>query len=326
MSSQAKAALVFDQSLLVDGTYVDAIDVKTPITDAQNQLFTLTQFVSVSATDTHLKHLDDAITNGTNITKTILNPSGNATIRFDLSLASPGAIGGTTPAAGTFTNLVLNQSVAATSFINISGTTTAGASLISATGLVNQPTSGAALITAQAAFAPNAGVGFLYGILFIPKLQNSSNNVTNFYGIFARLDTSSSPAYTGTVANAASVYVATPSKASGTFTTAYGVFVETQTQGGTNFGIYDNDNLFIIGSRDVVQLAVRANGTQTNRLMEVQNSGGTFVSGIAANGRFVQAVNAGTPTGTPDNGTMVYDTTNNRLYVYNGGWKSVVLS
>jgi hypothetical protein len=33
---------------------------------------------------------------------------------------------------------------------------------------------------------------------------------------------------------------------------------------------------------------------------------------------------AGTPTGVPENGNgaVVYDTTNNKLYCYNGGWKS----
>ncbi|MCB0128689.1 MAG: hypothetical protein KDE58_40770 [Caldilineaceae bacterium] len=40
---------------------------------------------------------------------------------------------------------------------------------------------------------------------------------------------------------------------------------------------------------------------------------------------------AGAPTGTPElvpTGAVasVYDTTNNRLYVYNGAWKSVALS
>lgn len=39
---------------------------------------------------------------------------------------------------------------------------------------------------------------------------------------------------------------------------------------------------------------------------------------------------AGTPTGAPTNPSgnvpMYYDTTNNKLYVYNGGWKSVTLS
>lgn len=39
---------------------------------------------------------------------------------------------------------------------------------------------------------------------------------------------------------------------------------------------------------------------------------------------------AGTPTGTPTaktgNVPMVYDTTNNKLYVYNGAWKGVTLA
>lgn len=37
---------------------------------------------------------------------------------------------------------------------------------------------------------------------------------------------------------------------------------------------------------------------------------------------------AGTPTGVPviGNGAMVYDTTNNKLYVYNGAWKGVTLT
>lgn len=39
----------------------------------------------------------------------------------------------------------------------------------------------------------------------------------------------------------------------------------------------------------------------------------------------------GTPTGTPasppsGNVPLYYDATNNKLYVYNGGWKSVTLS
>lgn len=33
---------------------------------------------------------------------------------------------------------------------------------------------------------------------------------------------------------------------------------------------------------------------------------------------------AGTPTGTPANGTMAYDTTNNKFYVYNAGWKATI--
>lgn len=35
---------------------------------------------------------------------------------------------------------------------------------------------------------------------------------------------------------------------------------------------------------------------------------------------------AGTPTSTTEKGEMIYDTTNNKLYVYNGAWKSVTLT
>lgn len=35
---------------------------------------------------------------------------------------------------------------------------------------------------------------------------------------------------------------------------------------------------------------------------------------------------AGAPTGTPANGTLALDTVNNRLYVYNGGWKYASLT
>jgi hypothetical protein len=35
---------------------------------------------------------------------------------------------------------------------------------------------------------------------------------------------------------------------------------------------------------------------------------------------------AGAPTGTPAAGTMAYDTTNNKLYVYNGSWRGVMVT
>lgn len=35
---------------------------------------------------------------------------------------------------------------------------------------------------------------------------------------------------------------------------------------------------------------------------------------------------SGAPSGTPKIGTMAYDKTNNKLYLYNGAWKSVQFS
>ncbi len=61
------------------------------------------------------------------------------------------------------------------------------------------------------------------------------------------------------------------------------------------------------------------------------HQGNVVVNGVIAttdNGGFLVIPKcAGAPTGTPSSGgSMVYDTTNNKLYVYNGGWKSVTLS
>lgn len=79
---------------------------------------------------------------------------------------------------------------------------------------------------------------------------------------------------------------------------------------------------------DTVVVYIGASTTtvlQTANLLETYDGYGALLSGIDASGRLVCAKSAGTPAGTPTNGTMVYDTTNNLLYVYNGGWKSVGL-
>jgi hypothetical protein len=75
-----------------------------------------------------------------------------------------------------------------------------------------------------------------------------------------------------------------------------------------------------------VPLGVRAKAGQTGNLQQWENSGGTPLSAVDSSGRFVLATVAGTPTGTPPNGTMVYDTTANKIWVYNGAWKSVTLA
>jgi hypothetical protein len=74
-----------------------------------------------------------------------------------------------------------------------------------------------------------------------------------------------------------------------------------------------------------IPLGVRAKAGQTGNLQQWENSGGTPLSAVDSSGRFVLATVAGTPTGTPPNGTAVYDTTANKFWVYNGAWKSVAL-
>lgn len=57
-------------------------------------------------------------------------------------------------------------------------------------------------------------------------------------------------------------------------------------------------------------------------------AGNGILATTATGGFLVIPQCAGTPTGVPagGNGSMVYDTVNNKLYIYNGAWKSVTLT
>lgn len=92
-------------------------------------------------------------------------------------------------------------------------------------------------------------------------------------------------------------------------------------------------------------IIVKGSSSQTANLQEWQNSSGAIKVAVTALGSTVLSdaalstsatdgfayipTCAGTPTGTPttQTGTVatVYDTTNNKLYVYNGAWKSILL-
>jgi hypothetical protein len=101
------------------------------------------------------------------------------------------------------------------------------------------------------------------------------------------------------------------SSAGGNYGSAYGSFAGSATA--TNFALIANN---------LVRLLVHQNG---NVVM-----GTAALATNATDGFFYGASCAGTPTGAPTAFTgrvpMIYDTTNNKLYVYNGAWKSVTLT
>jgi len=75
-----------------------------------------------------------------------------------------------------------------------------------------------------------------------------------------------------------------------------------------------------------VCLLVTGYASQSANLQEWHKSDGTLYSAVNSLGQLVLATSAGAPSGTPATGTMVYDTTNNKIWVYNGSWKGVALT
>lgn len=95
---------------------------------------------------------------------------------------------------------------------------------------------------------------------------------------------------------------------SGTIGTQYGLYVDDLTQATTNYAI------FLAGKNDAVF-----------------NGSGAALATTAVVGFPYIPTCAGTPTGVPTNtatgrAPMVYDTTNNKIWFYNGSWRGVVVA
>jgi hypothetical protein len=81
-------------------------------------------------------------------------------------------------------------------------------------------------------------------------------------------------------------------------------------------------------------MALRTGGTELARLFtngDMRQGTGTAIATNATGGFLMIACCAGAPTGTPANAgsgqiPLVYDTTNNKLWAYNGAWKGVALT
>lgn len=87
MTSQTKASTAanLDLSGLVDGTGADAIDVSTPLTQAQTAVDRARSKVSVTANDLYIKELNDAIVPGTAITKAVLNSGADEQLQINVN-------------------------------------------------------------------------------------------------------------------------------------------------------------------------------------------------------------------------------------------------
>lgn len=101
MTSTLKTTLALNLSGLVDGESADASDVLNPLNDALDLL--KAGQLSVNHSDTHLKHLEDALTVQAPLSKTLQTPTSNASLllKIDSSGASSGQVLSADGAGGT---------------------------------------------------------------------------------------------------------------------------------------------------------------------------------------------------------------------------------
>jgi hypothetical protein len=128
-----------------------------------------------------------------------------------------------------------------------------------------------ASFTAQSASLVNS----VRGIVVTLTPTTSGSTITSAYGGQFNISSGS-----GTITAGYGVFVNT-----GYATTMYGIYVDNQNQGTTNYGIYTNaglnrlgDQLTIVGSANRQQLIIQRLSTQTTNILEIQKSTGTVLS------------------------------------------------
>lgn len=235
----------------------------------------------------------------------------------DVTLA---AIGSSANANGaSLSGQVLTLQPASASFggvVTTAAQTFAGAKTFNAITGLGGATTTAAVVQVG---ATNPLTGVNQNGVYAP-LTGSSANTGALTGFRADLATTAA-AYTCTVAIGFRAIAITAGAAS-TITNAVGFLAAIQTAGGANAAISDTTdftgNWFI---NQVTAMPTQLNGSLVNALAKLAVS--------ATDGFIYLPSCTGNPSGTPTTRTgtnaCVYDTANNKIWVYNGSWRGIVV-
>jgi hypothetical protein len=94
MTSTSKISVTppITTSQFADGNGIDFVDFSTAFGQVDTVIDTAQERLSVSPTDTHVKHLNDALVTSAGLSKTIVNPAGDESLRIVLDSKLQGAI------------------------------------------------------------------------------------------------------------------------------------------------------------------------------------------------------------------------------------------
>lgn len=230
---------------------------------------------------------------------------------------------GTTPNTVTALNIAKTFADPAASSYGIAATTTITQTATSAISNFGVQFQG---IVTQGSFTATATAAMTAG-RFNVFVASGAGNTGTVTGIIAN-NASVSNLAPCTLTNAYNYYVNTVvNSGGGTITNTYGLYIAAQTVGTNNYGIRSliaaastNYNLYL-------------DGTAQNFIQGMTNIDNNIVVGsgalsTSATDKFIYgATCAGTPTGTPTSYTgrapSIFDSTNNKFYAYNSGWKYV---
>ncbi|HET9162484.1 MAG TPA: hypothetical protein VFN89_03430 [Solirubrobacterales bacterium] len=182
-------------------------------------------------------------------------------------------------------------------------------------------------------------------------ISGGANSISHLYGVLANFKTENSP--TGTVEDLRLINVqeATDAGHNLAVSTCYGLYIGAQNIGATNYSLYITGGNSVLGgvlvpaSKTAQALTIKGVAEQSGNLLAIQTATsetlfeitaagsvriGQGLSTSAKNGFLYLPTSNGAPTGEPTSktGTVAceYDRANDKLYVYNGGWKSVALA
>lgn len=130
---------------------------------------------------------------------------------------------------------VLPSGTVSNSLLTVRGTTTTTSGGVDLSPTISTATTSYG-VYAEPIFSPTSNIASANGTLILGRAQNSSSNITTLRGLYTGVRTSAN--YSGTLSGAQGIFIETPTFLGSAPTTNYGLYIDSQTGGGTNYALY----------------------------------------------------------------------------------------